>query len=182
MTKLFLGLVLAHIDVYWHGFDFLPDVLGYLIVLLGARELTGAAPRFRLVAGWAAVTAVLSALLTGASLSGLLPGSGWPGAAVHLADCALTAVLELVFLSAVRQIERRHQTELNDAMFLPAWALTALFASAGAALRVVENDIFAILTTGTTGLLTLWLFYALWQIRKNYRYLQMQQRFDARRV
>ena len=67
-------------------------------------------------------------------------------------------------------------------MFLPAWALTALFAAAGAALRVVENDIFAILTTGTTGLLTLWLFYALWQIRKNYRYLQMQQRFDARRV
>ena len=107
MTKLFLGLVLAHIDVYWHGFDFLPDVLGYLLILLGARELTGAAPRFRLVAGWAAVTAVLSVLLTGASLSGLLPGSGWPGAAVHLADCALTAVLELVFLKFLKRTPPR---------------------------------------------------------------------------
>ena len=59
--------------------------------------------------------------------------------------------------------------------------VTWAFAILGVILRLVENDIFALLTTLSTGLLTLWLFYALWEIVKNYRYTKMQQAFEKNR-
>lgn len=181
MSKIFWGLVLAHIDILWNGYDVLPDFIGYILVFFGARELCAAVRRFDTVAGCAVFMTVASLILTGAGVTGHLPTAGWGGEAVHLMGCALTAVLELFFLAAVKQAEQTYQTELNDAMFFRAWLFTWLFAAFGSALRVMENDIFAIMTTASTGLLTLWLFYALWQIKRNYGYLQMQQTFERNR-
>lgn len=181
MTKIFWGLVMAHLDILWKGYDVLPDFIGYLLIFFGARELRAAGRRFDAVAVCAAIMTAASLLLTGAGVTGHLPTAGWGSEAVHLADCALTAVLELFFLAGVKQAERTYQTELNDAMFFRAWLFTWMFAVFGSVLRVMENDIFAIMTTATTGLLTIWLFYALWQIRKNYGYLRMQQAFERNR-
>lgn len=181
MNLIFAGLVLAHIDVYWHGIDFLPDALAYVLIACGAWQLRPRGRRFGLLAAWSGVTALGAAALLAGRLCGALLDAGWPGIGVHLLDCALTAALELVFYLAVRQAERNLQTELDDTMFLPAWILTSLFAVAGAVLRVTENDIFALLTTATTGLLTLWLLYAVWQIRRNERYVNIQQHFDRNR-
>ena len=64
---------------------------------------------------------------------------------------------------------------------LAAVGVTWAFAILGVILRLVENDIFALLTTMSTALLTLWLFYALREIVKNYRYTKMQQAFEKNR-
>lgn len=182
MDLIFAGLVLAHVDAYWHGIDFLPDALAYVLIACGAWQMRPRGGRFVLLTAWSGMTALGAAALLAGRVCGTLPDAGWLGIGVHLLDCALTAVLELVFYLAVRQAERDLQTELDDTMFLPAWALTSLFAVAGAVLRMVENDIFALLTTATTGLMTLWLLYAVWQIRRNTRYVKIQQHFNKNRA
>lgn len=182
MNWIFAGLLLDHLDLYFYGrIDVLPDWLGYLLVLWGMKNLCQTLPSFRWARLGPLTAALVSIALFGANVMGYLPDAGWPGAYVRFVDYALTFAVELVFFAALRGAERSLQTELDDAAFLPAVCVTWLFAAGGVVLRLTENGIFGILTTISTALLTVWLFYALRQICKNYRYTKMQQAFDSKR-
>lgn len=182
MGWIFGGLACAHLDLYFgSGIDLAADWLGYLLVCYGmwtlGRQLT-AFRRLRLVP---LLAAACSLALFAVNLMGLLPDAGWPGVWARLADYALTIAVELALCRAVHTAERQLQCELDDAALFAAVCVTWGFAVLGVILRLVEHDIFSLLTTLTTGLLTLWLFYALWEIVRNYRYARMQQVFEKNR-
>lgn len=182
MNWIFAGLICAHLDLYFnHTFDCLPDWLGYLLVLYGMKTLCPVLPAFNKMRIVPLLAALCSIALFGASVMGYLPSQGWPGAWAHFADYALTIVVELGFCWSVHASERQLQCELDDASLLAAVLVTWAFAVLGVILRLVENGIFGLLTTISTALLTLWLFYALWEIVKNYRYTKMQQAFEKNR-
>lgn len=182
MNWIFAGLLVDHLDLYFYGrIDVLPDWLGYLLVLYGMKTLCPALPSFRWARLGPLAAAFASIALFAANVMGELPDAGWPGAYARLADYMLTLAVELVFFFALRGAERTLQTELDDAAFLPAVCVTWAFAILGVILRLVENGIFGILTTISTALLTVWLFYAMRQICKNYRYTKMQQAFERKR-
>ena len=182
MNWIFAGLICAHLDVYFNsGVDLLPDWLGYLLVLYGMKTLYPVLPAFDKMRIVPLITAMCSIVLFGANVMGYLPDAGWPGAWMRFLDYALTIAVELGFCWSVHASERQLQCELDDASLLAAVGVTWVFAILGVILRLVENDIFALLTTMSTALLTLWLFYALWEIVKNYRYTKMQQAFEKNR-
>lgn len=181
MNWIFAGLLCAHFDIYIANTEVLPNWLGYLFILWGMRGLMTELPAFNRARFAPLLAGLFSVIFFGARFQQILPSDGWGAVGIQALSNTITFAVEVAFWLAVRASERQLQTELDDAAFFRAAGITWLFSVAGAVLRWVENDIFAMLTTIFAGLLSVWLFYALWQIRKNYRYAQMQQAFERAR-
>ncbi len=73
-----MGLVIVVVDAQLAGFDAVPDILGWLLVLLGVRDLKAHLPNAGTLLGLAGLAAVVSlALVRPDLLDGAPESTGW---------------------------------------------------------------------------------------------------------
>lgn len=98
LQKIAMGLVIVVVDASLRGFDAVPDVLGWVLVVVGLVDLRAVLPGSGLLVALAAVSAGVSAALLWPGLAGAFPEStGWllslPQLAFSIMLCASVASL-----------------------------------------------------------------------------------------
>ncbi len=98
LQKIAMGLVIVVLDAQLGGFDAVPDVLGWVLVLLGVRDLRRALAGFSTLVTLAGVSTAVSVALLWPGLADSFPEStGWllslPQLAFCIALCGSAAAL-----------------------------------------------------------------------------------------
>lgn len=91
LQKIAMGLVIVILDAYLGGFDAVPDVLGWLLVLLGVHNLRTVMAASGTLVTLAGLSAVVSGLLLWPGLADSVPESG--GWLLSLPQLAFSIVL-----------------------------------------------------------------------------------------
>jgi len=101
LQKIAMGLVIVVLDAYLGGFDAVPDVLGWVLVVLGLVDLRTVLSGSGILVTLATASAAVSATLLWPGLAGAFPQStGWllsvPQLAFSIILCASVASLATV--------------------------------------------------------------------------------------
>lgn len=158
LQRIAMGLVITLIDSDIRGFDGVPDVLGWALVILGVRGLRGRVPLSTLLP-LAVVAAVVSLALVHRSLTDGLPEStGWLLSLPQLAFCL---VLCAAMARYVGVGPGAHRPDLERRYTLLRWAFVVVAAGPlplyGAGVDVLLVPL-AVLTVATNVYLVYLLF------------------------
>lgn len=159
LQKVAMGLLIVVLDADLGGFDAVPDVLGWLLALLGVRDLRRDLPEAGTLLGIGGLAAVVSlALLRPAWTEQAPESTGWllslPQLAFCLALCAAMARYVVVRPGAHRPDLERRYTLLRQAFVVVAVGPLLLY---GAGVDVLLVPL-AVLTVATNVYLVYLLF------------------------
>jgi hypothetical protein len=136
LQKVAMGLVIVVLDAYLAGFDAVPDVLGWVLVLVGLRDLRVTLTGFGTLLSLAGVAAVISAVLLWPGLVGSVPEStGWLLSLPQLAFCIVLCG-SLATLAAADQDAARRFAVLRWAFVVLVFAPAVLYGGGVDPLRV----------------------------------------------
>lgn len=127
MGKFFWGFffIYLHFDlsVNAHTLNVLPEFVGYFLLLQGLRELEEESCVFSGVRPFAVGMAVYTGILWVGALLGVTGTGSWLSTLLSLVSTAVSLYISWTIIQGVREMEERHQADLNSAGMSLAWTV-----------------------------------------------------------
>jgi|GEM_PF-5530724 len=109
MNKILIGLVFLVVNLTVNSIDLIPDWLGFILIMLGAREMMRESENFARLKPFAMAAALFALVIFVAGLVGgtisILPMLCWP----------LSVYVYLLIVRGVRDLETKYSADMHSA-------------------------------------------------------------------
>ena len=130
MNQIFLGMLFVFLDLTLNinncTIDFLPDFVGYILMMKGPREMESESACFTKSRPWAMGLAVYTGVLFAADLLGISADWGFMGWVLGLAATNASLVISYWIIKGIRQIESVRGFDLQGEKLNSLWMATAV--------------------------------------------------------
>ena len=127
MGKFFWGFCFIYLNfnlsVNAHTLNILPEFVGYFLLLRGLEELDGESGVFAGVRPFAVGMTIYTAILWVGALLGVTGTGSWLSTLLNLVSTAVSLYISWAIIQGVREMEERHQADLNSAGMSLAWTV-----------------------------------------------------------
>lgn len=127
MGKFFWGFFFIYLNfnlsVNAHTLNVLPEFVGYFFLLQGLRELEEESGVFSGVRPFAVGMAVYTGILWVGALLGVTGTGSWLSTLLSLVSTAVSLYISWATIQGVREMEERHQADLNSTGMSLAWTV-----------------------------------------------------------
>ncbi len=133
MSYLFFGYLLIYLDFSFHigshVIGLLPDFVGFILLTVALKNLSGESARFDSVRPFAIGMAVLTGATYVLNLIGVFDSRSWISVGISLAATVLTQFVTYMVILGIRETEEKRDAYLNADMLKKTWIPMAVMAA-----------------------------------------------------
>ena len=143
MKKLFWGFFFIYLNFNLnfnqHSLNVLPDFVGYILLLQGARILEDESEFFSRARPFATGMTIYSAILWIGALLGVASEANWITQILGIISVIVSLYISWLLIRGVQELEDRHMSDLNGGKLMSLWKGLAVVQIAGGVIGLMIN-------------------------------------------
>ena len=143
MKKLFWGFFFIYLNFNLnfnqHSLNVLPDFVGYILLLQGARILEDESEFFSQARPFATGMTIYSAILWIGALLGVASEANWITQILGIISVIVSLYVSWLLIRGVQELEERHMSDLNGGKLMRLWKGLAVVQIAGGVIGLMIN-------------------------------------------
>lgn len=143
MKKLFWGFLFIYLNFNLnfnqHSLNVLPDFVGYIFLLQGARILEDESEFFSRACPFATGMTIYSAILWIGALLGVTSEANWITRILGIISVIVSLYVSWLLIRGVQEMEERHMSDLNGGKLMSLWKGLAVVQIAGGVIGLMIN-------------------------------------------